>query len=88
MKIYLSMLLPFIFTGCASLPKDVKPVNDFQVERYLGTWHEIARLDHYFERGLVDATAEYSMRDDGGLKVVNRGLSMKKKNLHIRKEHI
>lgn len=45
----------------------------FELPRYLGTWHEVARLDHSFERGLTRVTAEYSMREDGGVKVVNRG---------------
>ncbi|WP_200333070.1 lipocalin family protein [Thiocystis violacea] len=45
----------------------------FQLERYLGTWHEIARLDHFFERGLSDVSATYSRRPDGGVDVVNRG---------------
>ena len=43
------------------------------MERYLGKWYEIARLDHSFERGLSRVTAEYSLRDDGGLRVLNRG---------------
>ncbi len=44
---------------------------------YLGTWHEIARLDHSFERGLQGVTANYSLRDDGGVRVINRGYSVK-----------
>jgi apolipoprotein D and lipocalin family protein len=48
-------------------------VQGFELERYLGTWHEIARLDHRFERGLTNVTATYTMREDGGVRVVNRG---------------
>lgn len=59
-------------------PKDVKIVDNFQLSRYLGTWYEIARLDHSFERGLDHVTANYSLRDDGGVKVVNRGYNVKK----------
>jgi apolipoprotein D and lipocalin family protein len=51
----------------------VEPVTDFDISRYLGTWYEIARLDHSFERGLMEVTADYSFREDGGIKVVNRG---------------
>jgi apolipoprotein D and lipocalin family protein len=58
-----------------SLPDGVQPVQDFELERYLGTWYEIARLDHSFERGLSRVTADYSMRDDGGVRVINRGFS-------------
>lgn len=69
-------LLPLLalLTGCAvNPPEGVRPVEGFDVSRYLGTWHEIARLDHRFERGLVAVTATYERRDDGTLKVVNRG---------------
>jgi apolipoprotein D and lipocalin family protein len=62
-----------LLTGCTGLPEGVTPVADFDVNRYLGKWYEIARLDHGFERGLEKVTAEYSLRQDGGLRVVNRG---------------
>ena len=60
-------------TGCTGLPDRVQPVTGFELQRYLGTWHEIARLDHSFERGLSKVTAEYSLREDGGVRVLNRG---------------
>lgn len=63
-------------TGCTGLPEGVTPVSDFDVNRYLGEWYEIARLDHRFERGLEKITAEYSLRQDGGLRVVNRGFDV------------
>lgn len=59
------------------IPDNVDPVRGFEVGRYLGRWYEIARLDHSFERGLINVTAEYSLRDDGGIKVVNRGFDQK-----------
>ncbi len=58
------------------MPDKLTPVNDFNLEAYLGKWYEIARLDHSFERGLSQVTAEYSLRKDGGVKVVNRGYSL------------
>ncbi len=48
-------------------------VNNFDAKRYLGTWYEIARFDHRFERGLDKVTATYSLRDDGGINVINKG---------------
>lgn len=57
------------------MPDKVTPVEEFNLDRYLGTWYEIARLDHSFERGLERVTAEYSLRDDGGVSVINRGYS-------------
>jgi apolipoprotein D and lipocalin family protein len=71
MKLF--VLLVMLFTGCVGIPKDMKPVDRFNLEKYLGTWYEIARLDHSFERGLTRVTANYSLRDDGGVRVINRG---------------
>ncbi len=73
------LILACLLTGCVGVPKGVKPVQGFQLERYLGRWYEIARLDHSFERGLSHVTADYSMREDGGVRVLNRGYSEKKR---------
>lgn len=59
-------------------PKDVNVVNNFELSRYLGTRYEVARLDHSFESGLERVTANYSLRDDGGVKVINRGFNPQK----------
>lgn len=69
------MLLALLFAGCVSIPEGVTPVDNFHLEKYLGKWYEIARLDHSFERGLTSVTAEYSPRPDGGIHVINRGYS-------------
>lgn len=61
------------FSTAAGMPDGATAVTGFSLERYLGTWYEIARLDHRFERGLSQVTANYSMRDDGGVRVLNRG---------------
>jgi apolipoprotein D and lipocalin family protein len=67
------MLMTMLLAGCVGKPDNITPVSQFDTSRYLGKWYEIARLDHSFERGLNQVSAEYSLRDDGGLKVVNRG---------------
>lgn len=68
------LLLLFLFlSACTSLPENIKPVTGFELDRYLGKWYEIARLDHSFERGMTKVTADYSMREDGGVRVINRG---------------
>ncbi len=59
------------------MPASVEPVQGFDLNRYLGKWYEIARLDHSFEEGLDNVTAVYSLRDDGGVNVVNRGFLSK-----------
>lgn len=69
----LIVLLILGFTGCSGAPDGIEPVTNFDLNRYLGKWHEVARLDHSFERGLSQVTADYSMRDDGGVRVINRG---------------
>ncbi|NMC96892.1 MAG: lipocalin, partial [Deltaproteobacteria bacterium] len=71
--------LVFLLAGCVGVPDGVKPVEKFQLERYLGKWYEIARLDHSFERGLSQVSAEYSLNADGSVKVINRGFSDKDK---------
>jgi apolipoprotein D and lipocalin family protein len=71
-------LLVSVVAGCTGIPAGVEPVRGFELERYLGRWYEIARLDHSFERGLTDVTATYTLRGDGGIDVVNRGFDAAK----------
>jgi lipocalin len=62
--------------GGASIPEGLGPlatVAPVDVERYLGRWYEIARFQHRFEKSIVGATAEYSLRDDGRIRVLNSG---------------
>ncbi len=74
------ILFVFLLSGCSvGIPDGIEPVTGFEVNRYLGKWYEIARLDHSFERGLSNITAEYSLREDGNLRVLNRGYNIKKK---------
>ena len=73
----LSIALILFLTGCVGIPENVIPVDNFKLEKYLGQWYEIARLDHSFERDLVQVTADYSLLNDGGIRVLNRGFSIK-----------
>jgi apolipoprotein D and lipocalin family protein len=70
-----NLIYPFLllFMGCTAIPEGLRAVGGFQAERYLGTWYEIARLDHSFERGLNNVSATYTRRPDGGIDVLNRG---------------
>ncbi|MFM2319524.1 MAG: hypothetical protein RLZZ215_2145 [Pseudomonadota bacterium] len=72
--LWLGLLCVFL-SACAGIPEGIQPVTGFQVERYLGKWYEIARLDHPFERGLEQVSAEYSQREDGDIRVLNRGFN-------------
>lgn len=59
------------------VPPGIQVVDRVDPQQYLGTWYEIARLDHRFERGLEKVTATYNQRDDGGIQVINRGFNAK-----------
>ncbi len=76
MKMILITLILFL-SGCVGIPENVKPIDNFELDRYLGKWYEIARLDHSFERGLTRVTADYTLLEDGGVRVLNRGFSKK-----------
>lgn len=76
-KIWTARLIAaaLLFSGCLRVPENITPTKEFRLESYLGTWYEVARLNHRFERGLEQVTAEYSLREDGGVRVLNRGYS-------------
>ncbi len=82
-KMSVNMLIFIAFTlflaACVSVPPGIEPVKGFDAGRYTGTWYEIARLDHSFERGLTNVRAEYTMRKDGGIDVINSGFNPGKK---------
>lgn len=74
-----TITLAMMLTGCSTAPPaGLSSVTPFEVNRYLGKWYEIARLDHSFERGLTDVSATYAMQSDGSLEVINRGFNTKK----------
>ncbi|WP_137008325.1 lipocalin family protein [Aquitalea aquatilis] len=63
-----------LLSACSTLPPaGIQPVSGFELARYSGQWHEIARLDNRFERGLSEVSANYALNDDGSIKVINRG---------------
>ena len=78
MRTFLCLLLLGI-CGCVKIPAGVSAVKGFDVQRYLGTWYEIARLDHSFERGLINVSATYTLNEDGSVRVINRGFDPKLK---------
>lgn len=81
MKIINIFLVIFLLSSCSSFPEtNNKVVKNFDIDKYMGRWYEIARLDHPFERGCDYAAADYSMRDDGKVKIVNSCLKDGKKD--------
>jgi apolipoprotein D and lipocalin family protein len=71
-------VLAFLLVGCLGTPDNIKPVSNFKLEKYLGTWYEIARFDFIHEEGLNQVTAIYSLRCADEVKVVNRGYETEK----------
>lgn len=72
MKALFAVLMVITMAGCKST-SNLKVVDDFEVERYLGTWYEVARMPHRFEKGMSDVSATYSWNDDQTINVLNRG---------------
>jgi len=70
----LALLFALALSACSTAPPEgLRPITPFDLNRYLGQWYEIARLDHSFERGMSDVNATYQLQDDGSVKVINRG---------------
>lgn len=67
-----------LLNSCASIPKKAKVVENFDLDRYLGAWYEIARFDFRFERNLDNVSAQYSLNEGGNVIVLNSGYNYKK----------
>ena len=75
-KVNLLLILSLFFALSCTNPSsqiDQTKVTKLDLSRYLGTWYEIARFPHSFERNLVGVTATYSLSGDGKIKVLNQG---------------
>ncbi len=69
----------FAFNSCGTIPEKAVAVKPFDKDKYLGKWYEIARFDFKFERNLNNTTAQYSLKENGDIRVENRGYNYKKK---------
>ena len=72
---WLWLVVVSLLSGCSGVPEGLQPVTGFNIDQYLGKWHEIARLDHSFERGLTHVSADYRKLPDGRVEVINRGFN-------------
>jgi apolipoprotein D and lipocalin family protein len=77
--IFIFSLIVILFNSCASIPKNAKPIENFDVNKYLGTWYEIARFDFRFEKDLDNVSAQYSLNEKGNVMVLNSGYNFIKK---------
>ena len=73
-RFILMALVVGVFVACNASGVDNSTVSSVDLNRYLGSWYEVAKYDHYFERGLEYAKANYSLRDDGKIDVLNTGI--------------
>lgn len=73
-KVTVAMML-LVLQACTGVPEGANVVQPFHVSQYMGQWHEVARLDNRFERGLTRVTAQYTLQDDGRIQVINRGFN-------------
>lgn len=60
------------------IPAGVEPLQNFHLDRYLGKWYEVARIEHGFEKGLQRTQAEYTRNSNGSIQVINRGYDPKR----------
>ena len=75
---WLLMVLSLSLLSCSEQIEGLKVVQNIDSNQYLGSWYEIARFDHSFERDLQNVTAKYIKNEDGTIKVINRGFNVKK----------
>lgn len=71
------LLILYVLMGCSntgnSQTQKMKTVKNVDLQRYMGTWYEIARFPHSFEKGLVGVTATYNLKKNGKVEVINQG---------------
>jgi apolipoprotein D and lipocalin family protein len=73
-----TLIISISFNSCSTIPIGAVAIENFEKEKYLGQWYEIARLDFKFEKNLNNTTANYSINKNGTLKVDNKGYNTKK----------
>jgi len=65
-------------SSCSAKTIHAEAVQPFDINRYLGKWYEIARLDHRFERNMIEVSATYTLNYDGSIAVLNKGYNTRK----------
>jgi len=71
----IKIILAFVtllFGGCSTTYAPLKTVEKVDVNRYLGTWYEIARFEHSFEVGCSNVSATYTLKSDNRINVLNQ----------------
>lgn len=71
MRYFSLFILTFLVTACSTPKPELQTVGHVEVNKYLGTWYEIARYEHFFEVGCSDVSATYSLKENGDINVLN-----------------
>lgn len=72
MRLFILSLLSLFFSGCSSHYPPLKTVEKVDINAYMGTWYEIARYEHSFEKGCSDVSATYTLKENGDVSVLNQ----------------
>lgn len=72
LKVIIGFFMAFLLVGCGAKDPYLQTVKKVDMEKYKGTWYEIARFEHFFEKGCKNVTATYELKDNGKIKVINR----------------
>jgi apolipoprotein D and lipocalin family protein len=72
LQVLIVLSLSLFFVACNKEYPELKTVSKVDIEKYKGTWYEIARFEHFFEKGCKNITATYKIKSDGDLKVINK----------------
>lgn len=83
MKKLFIIFLSIVLLGCSKNNIKLEKLEGFNEIKYLGKWYEIARIDNSFEKNLTEVTAEYSLSNDGTIRVVNKGYDFINKKFKI-----
>lgn len=76
-KNFLLLLLVFFFAGCSASHPNLATVTHVELQKYSGTWYEVARFEHFFEKGCKNVSASYDLQSDSTIKVINRCVMIK-----------
>jgi apolipoprotein D and lipocalin family protein len=70
-KILAITFIAFLFIGCGKKHPHLPTVKEVDIKKYSGSWYEIARFEHFFEKGCKNVIAKYELKKDGDIKVIN-----------------
>jgi len=66
-----------------TIPRKAVAVNPFEIDRFLGKWYEVARLDYKLDRNIINTSIDFSLKPNGNLRIVKRWYNYYKKRREI-----